>query len=360
MDFKDFKSDLTAIAGQIDSYLLEHPFPSTVSPSWLGSEMSSYTKSGGKRLRPALCLWSAALVSDEPEKAMAVAASAEIFHTWTLVHDDIIDRDATRRGLPTSHAALADFARKEHGSEGASADHFGLSMAILTGDLQQAWALRLVSEQAGKDLKPGTALAVMDRLLSHVYPILLGGEAIDVEFEHREIDSITTSEILKMLEMKTACLLEFSAQAGIVAGLDLDSFDHELVEHAGKFAYNAGLAFQLQDDILGIFADEDKLGKPVGSDIAARKVTLLIVETLNTATGADKDFILRLLGSENVSKAELEQAAEIIKRCGALQKIQSMMDVYVKEAEVHLQALPESPAKERLKELAHFMIKRNF
>lgn len=360
MEYKDFKSDLSSIASQIDSYLLEHPFPSTVSPSWLGNEMSSYTKSGGKRLRPALCLWSAALVSDKPELAKSVASAAEIFHTWTLVHDDIIDRDATRRGLPTSHTALADFVRKEHGSEGDNADHFGLSMAILTGDLQQAWALRLVSEQANKDLTSGTALAVIDRLLSHVYPILLGGEAIDVEFEHREIDSISPEEILKMLEMKTACLLEFSAQAGVVVGLELDTFDHELVHHAGQFAYNAGLAFQLQDDILGVFADEKELGKPVGSDIAARKVTLLIVETIKMANADDKKFILDLLGSNQISSEQLQQAAEIIKTCGALSKIQAMMDQYVQTAEEHLAKLPNSPAKERLKELAHFMIKRNF
>ncbi|WDE99091.1 polyprenyl synthetase family protein [Lentisphaera profundi] len=360
MEYKDFKSDLSAIACQIDSYLLAHPFPKSVSPSWLGKEMSSYTKSGGKRLRPALCLWSAALVSDKAELAISVASAAEIFHTWTLVHDDIIDRDATRRGLPTSHTALADFARNEHGSEGASADHFGLSMAILTGDLQQAWALRLITEQAGKDLNSDCALAIIDRLLSHVYPVLLGGEAIDVEFEHREIDSIAPEEILQMLEMKTACLLEFSAQAGIVVGLELNSFDHELVHHAGQFAYNAGLAFQLQDDILGIFADEKELGKPVGSDIAARKVTLLIVETLHLASGQDKKFILDLLGSNSINTEQLNQAAEIIKTCGALTKTQAMMDNYVQQAEIHLAELPNSPAKERLKELAHFMIKRTF
>ncbi|MDD7984464.1 polyprenyl synthetase family protein [Lentisphaera marina] len=360
MQYKDFKSDLSEIASQIDSYLLDHPFPSTVNPSWLGNEMSSYTKSGGKRLRPALCLWSAALVSDQPELAQSVASAAEIFHTWTLVHDDIIDRDATRRGLPTSHTALANFAREEHGTKGNEADHFGLSMAILTGDLQQAWALRLISEQANKDLTSTTALAVMDRLLSHVYPILLGGEAIDVEFEHREIDSISPEEILKMLEMKTACLLEFSAQAGVVVGLKLDNFDHELVHHAGQFAYNAGLAFQLQDDILGVFADEKELGKPVGSDIAARKVTLLIVETLKMASQDDKSFILDLLGSNSISIEQLSQAAEIIKSSGALEKIQNMMAHYVQQAEIHLAELPNSPAKERLKELAHFMIKRNF
>jgi geranylgeranyl diphosphate synthase, type I len=360
MEFKDFKSDLSKIASQIDSYLLAHPFPTTVSPSWLGSEMSSYTKGGGKRLRPALCLWSAALVSDQPELAKSVACAAEIFHTWTLVHDDIIDRDATRRGLPTSHTALADFARKEHGTQDEEADHFGLSMAILTGDLQQAWALRLISEQANKDLTSATALTIIDRLLSHVYPTLLGGEAIDVEFEHREIDSISPEEILKMLEMKTACLLEFSAQAGIVVGLKLDSFEDELVHHAGQFAYNAGLAFQLQDDILGIYADEKELGKPVGSDIAARKVTLLIVETLKMSSAKDKAFILDLLGSNSIKPDQLTQAAEIIKKCGALNKIQEMMDHYVEQAEKHLAELPNSPAKERLKELAHFMIKRNF
>ena len=360
MLYESFQKDLAQIAKITDEHIINHPYPSTVSPSWLGDEMLSYTKGGGKRLRPALCLWSAALVDDNYKKALPAAAAAEIFHTWTLVHDDIIDRDATRRGLPTAHTSLAQHARDSHNTEAASADHFGLSMAILTGDLQQAWALRFITEASGKHFPAHTTLALVNRLLSHVYPILLGGEAIDVEFEHRDIDDISPDEILRMLEMKTACLLEFSAQAGIVCALELDSFDHELVNTAGDFAYAAGLAFQLQDDILGIFADETKLGKPVGSDFAARKVTLLLAETIKRANPSQNEFIHSLLGAEKISQAQLKEAQQIIRDCGALEAIQEKAQVYIERAQLNLQKLPNSPAKERLAELAEFMIKRNF
>ena len=360
MLYESFQQDLANIAKITDDHIITHPYPTTVTPSWLGEEMLSYTKGGGKRLRPALCLWSAALVCDNYQKALPAAAAAEIFHTWTLVHDDIIDRDATRRGLPTAHTSLAQHARDSHNTEDASADHFGLSMAILTGDLQQAWALNFITEASGTQYPAHTTLTLINRLLTHVYPILLGGEAIDVEFEHREIDSISPEEILRMLEMKTACLLEFSAQAGIVCGLELDTFDHPLVKAAGDFAYSAGLAFQLQDDILGVFADETKLGKPVGSDFSARKVTLLLAETIKLSNAEQNDFIHSLLGAKSISENDLEQARQIMRDCGALEMIQEKAQHYIDAAQLNLQKLPNSPAKERLAELAEFMIKRNF
>ena len=163
-----------------------------------------------------------------------------------------------------------------------------------------------------------------------------------------------------MLEMKTACLLEFSAQAGIVCGLELDTFDHPLVKAAGDFAYSAGLAFQLQDDILGVFADETKLGKPVGSDFSARKVTLLLAETIKLSNAEQNDFIHSLLGAKSISENDLEQARQIMRDCGALEMIQEKAQHYIDAAQLNLQKLPNSPAKERLAELAEFMIKRNF
>jgi len=350
--------ELTKIAEEINSLLQKDDFPETILPEYLKEAVLAYPMSGGKRLRPAIAMWTCGLFNKRPEMALHTAAAIEIFHTWTLVHDDIIDDDSTRRGKPSLHEMLRCVARDKFNTEPASALHFGRSMAILAGDLQQSWVLSLLLKARGTSLNGDIILSILERMVNHLYPRLLSGEAIDVEFEHREIDDISEEEILNMLRWKTGALLQFAAESGAVIGLNAPNYRLESVRTAGNFAMQAGLAFQLQDDILGIYADKEEWGKPVGNDIRVRKVTLIIKKALEMSDEEDHQFLLDCLGNKELNIDALNQVRQIIRRCGALNAIEEMAKECIEKAKESLTLLPDNNYRQLLDELADFLIQR--
>jgi geranylgeranyl diphosphate synthase, type I len=352
--------DLKLIAEAIDRLLLKDDFPSTILPDYLKSAVLAYPSRGGKRLRPAITMWFCGLFNNKPELALYPAAAIEIFHTWTLVHDDIIDQDATRRGKPSCHESLRAHAESQFGIDKAEAVQFGKSFAILAGDLQQAWAMSLLIKASGQYISSDLTLAILDRMINYLYPRLLSGEAIDVEFEHRDLNNISEEEILQMLKWKTGVLLQFAAETGALIGLNTANYRLDSVKLAGKFALSAGLAFQLQDDILGIFAEQEDLGKPVGNDLRVRKVTLLIKKSLEMSSGADHQFLQKCLGNKNLTTQDLFEARNIIKRCGALGAIEEMAKDCIEKAKDSLTQLPNNNFRTLLDELADFFIQRKY
>ena len=350
--------ELSKIAQDVNKVLQKDDFPESILPHYLKEAVLAYPLNGGKRLRPAIAMWSCGLFCQRPEKALLPAAAIEIYHTWTLVHDDIIDDDATRRGQPSSHELLRQTAVDKFGTENQAAQHFGRSMAILAGDLQQSWVFSLLLKANGKTISSDIILAIIERMINHLYPRLLSGEAIDVEFEHREIDDISQEEILTMLKWKTGALLQFSAETGAIIGLNTANYRLESVRTIGEYAMQAGLAFQLQDDILGIYADKEEWGKPVGNDIRVRKVTLIIKKALEMSDSADHDFLLSCLGNKNLSTDDLNRTREIIRDCGALSAIEIMAKECIEKAKDSLMQLPENRFRGLLNALADFLIQR--
>ena len=241
---------------------------------------------------------------------------------------------------------------------GETAVHFGRSMAILAGDLQQAWAISLLLKAKGSSISSEITFAILDRMINRLYPRLLSGEAIDVEFEHREIDDISEEEILNMLRWKTGVLLQFAAETGAIIGLNTANFRLESVKTAGEFALQAGLAFQLQDDILGIYADKEEWGKPVGNDIRTRKVTLIIKKALQMCEHEDQLFLLNCLGNNELSSDDLNKVRDIIRDCGALNAIEEMAKDCIEKAKESLLLLPDNKYRGLLNELADFLIQR--
>lgn len=353
-------SDLKRIAEQVDNALTQDDFPETILPDYLKEAVLAYPLRGGKRLRPAIAMWACGLFSNKPDNALLPACAIEIFHTWTLVHDDIIDNDSTRRGELSSHEDLKQTSQKRFGTQDEASEQFGRSFAILTGDLQQAWAVSLLLKASGKDVSSDITLSILDRMINHLYPRLLSGEAIDVEFEHRKLADISEDEILTMLKWKTGDLLQFAAETGALIGLNTANYRLDSVKSVGEFAMDAGLAFQLQDDILGVYAEKEEWGKPVGNDIRTRKVTLLIKKALEMSEGEDHQHLMSCLGNVDMSLSDLERTRSIIKECGALSAIEEMAKECIKKAKDSLSQLPDNKYRELLDELADFLIQRKY
>ena len=349
------KEELAIIASKTDNYLLSHPLRN-IHPEYLEISLLHLLKNGGKRMRPALLNWFCGLNGGDLNQSLPIGAGMEIYHTWTLVHDDIIDKDLTRRGNPTTHVVLAEYARGNF--EGKGHDEFGNSMAILTGDLQQAWALELVANSISTGVKPEVALGLISRINSYLTPSLISGEAIDVEFEYRQ--ALDDNEIIKMMNLKTGALLEFCAQAGTCIALNIVDFNHPLVKSAGNFALKCGAAFQLQDDILGVYGEAPKFGKPLGTDICSGKKTLLMQKTFEKCTALEREYIISLNKSETLTVAQLNKVQAICQTSGALESINQIATDFVNEALDELTKFPKNLYTRLLISWAEYVTARKY
>ncbi len=227
---------------------------------------------GGKRLRPVLTLMANDMFGGEMQHATKAALAMEMFHNFTLVHDDIMDNADIRRGQPTVHVK------------------WNQTIAILSGDLMMIKATDLLCETVTNNLRG--LISVFNKTAAEVCE----GQQWDMNFENQT--NVTEQDYLKMITLKTAVLLGGSLKIGaMVAGAS-----NEDAQHLYEFGKNIGIAFQLQDDILDSFGEGDKVGKKIGGDIAANKKTILLIEALNNATGDDKDELYYWLGAKSEEK----------------------------------------------------------
>ena len=353
-------ADLARISARMDEMLQTDPLPGDVLPDYLGRAMTAYPASGGKRLRPALLLWCCEAAGGDVDQAWDAALAVELYHNWTLIHDDIIDNDSLRRGAPTCHVRLADEGKKYPGHEDRGRRVFGANMAILAGDVLHGWSVDCLARSVDQGVDPRVVLALIRRLNHWLTPALISGEALDVTFELR--DDVPPEEIRRMMFLKTGALLQFAAEAGVMIGLGSADGTCEKVVKAGQFAAEAGVAFQIKDDLLGMFADEKKLGKPVGSDISEGKHTLLLARTLEMATPAALGPVRSLLGcGRPLTAEELRRCQEVITDCGAQAALQAEADGIAESAKKHLEtAFAPSAARENLEEWLAFLTQREF
>lgn len=229
---------------------------------------------GGKRMRPVLVLMSHELFGGNYTKVISPALAMELFHNFSLVHDDIMDKAALRRGKATVH------------------EKWNTNTAILSGDAILIEAYKLLAEVESKYLS--VVLTLFNRTAIEVCE----GQVMDMDFETRS--DVTIDEYIKMIRLKTAVLLGGCLETGAI----LAGADKENAKHIYDFGINLGIAFQLHDDILDVYADPDKFGKAVGGDIAANKKTFLFLKTLELCSQKDKSEIKELLKLKGKSKIE--------------------------------------------------------
>lgn len=310
-------NELSNVAALIDAEIGNDDFPSAVLPEYLRRAVVDYPRRGGKRLRPALLLWACGLLDGEIDHTLAAATAVEIYHNWTLVHDDIIDNDDVRRGVPTTHIQAAGYAVKELGADKAAADKFGRDFAVLAGDIQQGWAINMLLKSTERGVSMPVTLALCRRMQELVNRELISGEALDVEFALRGWRNISTEEVMRMLYLKTGALLRFCAEAGAAIALNTHDFSEPEVAALGEFASSAGIAFQLRDDWLGIFGDFDKLGKGIGADLIEAKPTVLLLKTFELLGEAERKKLESLIGLPEYSSAQIEEVRQLMRNSGA-------------------------------------------
>ncbi|MDQ7799145.1 MAG: polyprenyl synthetase family protein [Candidatus Edwardsbacteria bacterium] len=346
---------------KVYQYLQLKDRPEKFQPEDIYCGVHKYLKAGGKSLRPAVLLLACGAVGGDEDKAIPAAAAVEVYHTWTLVHDDIIDRDGTRRGVATVHEELKNRAIKKLGLKGEEAAHYGQAMAILAGDLQQGWTISLLTELAReKGISPILVLQLILDLEVDVQCNLIEGEALDLQYSKVPIEALSEEKILAMLWKKTGALYQFAGRAGAMIGIDQPNSRHPYVEALSLFTSNCGIAFQLQDDILGILADEKKLGKPVGSDIREGKRTVIVYHALGEANRKEKSLILKTLNNSKAAPNQVKQVTKLFQELGSIAYTAEMAQKYVRKAVAALETLPDSEYKKLLMLWADYMINREF
>lgn len=291
----------------------------------------AYTLSlGGKRVRPALTLMACNLYTDELDKAIRPALAIEVFHNFTLLHDDIMDKATLRRGKPTVHLKWND------------------NTAILSGDVMQIAAYILISEAPAPVLKP------VLNLFSRTAVEICEGQQYDMEFEQR--DDVSTDEYLEMIRLKTAVLLGCALKTGALTG----GADQEDADNLYAFGEQIGIAFQLMDDILDVYGDEKTFGKKIGGDILSNKKTYLLLQAIRLAEGATARQLADLLnGSVSGSQDKIRQVTAIYDKLGVRKIAEDAMDVYYQRALSHLDLVKvENSRKEVLNQLARNLMNR--
>lgn len=334
-------------------------------PAHIREGVLSYIMRPAKRLRPAVMLLSCGCLGGEERMAAAVPAAAglELFHTWTLVHDDIIDNDDLRRGRPTVHVDLRDRGIADLGLSRAAAEEYGRSIAILSGDVQHGWVINAFDQcRRGHGVEAGVVLTLLNRLETHVVSNLIYGEVLDVQFSLLDLEraiGIGEEKVIEMIWLKTGVLYEFSATAGAMIGLGTEDFEEPRVRALANFASNCGIAFQLQDDILGVVGNAQELGKPIGSDIREGKKTTIVLEALRNADEGARKRILSVLGHRDASLEQIREVINLLGDLGGVDYTRALARSYIERAIPCLEAIHASPHKDLLYAWADFMVNRN-
>jgi geranylgeranyl diphosphate synthase, type I len=357
----EFLEELSRCADQVVKIVSDPRYNTRFSPADLRDAVTLYTKSGGKRLRPAILLWSCGAVGGDPSLALPAAAAVELFHTWTLVHDDIIDRDERRRGVATVHEHFHQVARNRHPHLSENEQHhYGVSVAVLAGDVQHGWAITLLAELSQRNgLDPAVTLHLIERLDNEVLNLLVSGELLDIQFCQDPIMELSIDDIETMLWKKTSVLYRYCAEAGALIGLNRIDPENEQVKALVEFSSLCGTAFQLQDDILGVIGNPEQTGKPVGNDIREGKRTTLVHYGYEDGSEEEREILSGTLGNMNATHEQIERVIDIIRKHGGIERTRERARRYIEQARKHLEVLPDTRYRSLLAAWAEFLINRD-
>lgn len=302
---------------------------SVITPNNLGEASVYLTKAGGKMLRPALSLIVSEAVGGNRESALKTGAAIELIHTFSLIHDDIMDDDDMRRGMPSVHKV------------------WGEDVAILAGDtlFSKAFEMIITSKNTTSEQNNKALATVADACVK-----ICEGQALDMGFEERF--DVCEDEYLEMIFKKTGALIAAATKAGAIMG----GADDEVIDAMYEYGRLIGLAFQIQDDYLDLASDEETLGKPIGSDIGKGKMTIIAIKGL---ASDDSGRFLEILKAEENSQEEIYEAIEILTNCGAIDYARNFALESVNQAKEVLEILPDSSFKKVLCDIADFVLGRN-
>ena len=284
---------------------------------------------GGKRIRPVMCLMGNELFDTIHPDAYNLGTAIELFHNFTLVHDDIMDDASLRRGKPTVHAK------------------YGANTALLSGDVMLIRAYDYLNTIKSE------YLSKIIRIFNQTAREVCEGQQLDMDFE--KMENVSMEDYIHMISLKTSVLLAASLQMGAIIG---GASEHNC-RHLYEFGKNLGIAFQIQDDYLDAFGDPYKFGKEVGGDIRQNKKTFLMLYTLASASAAQKAELILLMQENPVDK--VERVLTIFKDCNVDAWANELKEKYLQTALQHLEDIAVvSVRKKPLLDLADFLIQREY
>jgi geranylgeranyl diphosphate synthase type II len=287
-----------------------------------------FLKLSGKRIRPVLCLMGNELFDEINPDALEVAIAIELFHNFTLIHDDIMDKAPLRRGMETVHTK------------------YGESTALLAGDVMLVIAYDYLNKINSSYLS--RVLHLFNKTAREVCE----GQQLDMDFEKKE--TVHLDEYLRMIELKTSVALAASLKVGSILGGAGERNQNLLYEFGKKL----GIAFQIQDDYLDAFGDPEKFGKQVGGDILANKKTFLLIHAFETASPVQQKELKKLMSDHIPDK--VEKVVKIFRDCKVDEWALQLQNKFLDEAFIHLEDIAVlSKRKQPLKELAQFLVKRD-
>jgi len=261
------------------------------------------------------------------DKVLPIMTGIEFLQSYLLVHDDIMDQDELRRGGPTLHVWF----EKECKEQGLIGDckHYGVSQAITSGDYLEALAIASISSAP---LPPETIRALVNRY-SRGLRVVSYGQFLDVLLSYRPLDKVGENDILKIHELKTASYtVELPLHLGVIAA---DPRDQKLLEVYSMYSKPAGIAFQLRDDIIGLYGDPKVTGKPMGSDVREKKKTLLIIKAYELGSDEDRRFLKKIydeLKREEITINDIMMVQDIVKETGSLEYNEELIKKFYEES----------------------------
>jgi geranylgeranyl diphosphate synthase type II len=325
--------NLEEMLAQVETYreyvldqITHTQFPSN--PNNLYEPAKYMLELGGKRMRPILSMMACEMFSNEFEKAANVAMGVEIFHNFTLIHDDIMDDAPLRRGKETVH------------------EKWNERTALLSGDILMIESYKRLA-QYRSDLLPKILKIYNDAAIE-----VCEGQQMDMDFEKSE--KVSIKEYVQMIKLKTAVLLGCSLKLGAVVGSASEKDASDLYD----FGTNLGIAFQLQDDILDVYADQKKFGKQVGGDIRANKKTFLLLTALADASESQKERLLTLFSEVDPEK-KVKGVKAIYAELNIREKAAGQMDIFYKTAMKNLDSISSTEEKKMpLRAIAMYLMGR--
>ncbi|MHA6512254.1 polyprenyl synthetase family protein [Tessaracoccus sp. Z1128] len=313
---------LSAVSETIDGYLAaQEPMLRAIGAEAM-LDVAREATAGGKRLRPAYCYWASVAAAGRPDDDTAVlkvASSLDLLHVSALVHDDLIDAADTRRGLPAAHKRFEQLHAAREGR--GSAEAFGTSSAILLGDLLLMWSLDLVDASGAPHLDRARPL------LSLMRAEVTAGQYLDVAAQYGVTGASTVAEELevaqRVLEYKSA---SYSIRRPAQIGAALGGADDALIDALGEFGSIIGRAFQLRDDVLGVYGEAAVTGKPYGGDIHEGKRTVLVLTALRDSAPDAAAELRDLLGAPGLTDGDVTRAGQLIDASGARAHVEAVID----------------------------------
>ena len=326
----DVKAKLKEMSAQLDapirSYIRDE------APDNLISACRQYPYAGGKRMRPCMVVAACRAVGGDGEKAVPLAVAIEYIHNFTLIHDDLMDGDEKRRGMDTSHVV------------------YSLPTAILAGDALFAKAYDIIADL---DVPSDAMRKVLKKVSVAVWD-LARGQQMDVNNENS--GTVSMDDYIETIRLKTSVLFAAGAAGGALIG----GADDATVEKIHEYAMNLGVAFQMFDDILGIYGDPEKTGKSAGNDIRKGKNTVMVCHARENIKDKETlDRFMSVFGKLDATDDEIEIARSILKESGSYDYAIRMAEKYTMDSIACLDCLPDSDDKAFMKALAEYSMSRD-